>query len=77
MVLAELGRAEEALPHLQKAVKQEGSATYAAKNLEHFRRKWGRTVRGNSLQRRWSDVKGAVIERYERIRYGHVLVERG
>lgn len=61
----------------QKAVKQEGSATYAAKNLEHFRRKWGRTVRGNSLQRRWSDVKGAVIERYERIRYGHVLVERG
>jgi O-antigen biosynthesis protein len=44
-------------------------------NLRHFRRKWGRTVQGNWLQRGWSDVSEVMTKYYEQIRYGHVLVE--
>jgi N-acetylglucosaminyl-diphospho-decaprenol L-rhamnosyltransferase len=61
----------------QNAVKHAGSKAYPAQNLAHFRRKWGRTVRGNWFQRRWASVKERWIERYERFRYGHTLVERG
>jgi N-acetylglucosaminyl-diphospho-decaprenol L-rhamnosyltransferase len=61
----------------QNAVKRTESKAYPAQNLEHFRRKWGRTVRGNWLQRRLAGMQDRWIERMERIRYGHTLVERG
>jgi N-acetylglucosaminyl-diphospho-decaprenol L-rhamnosyltransferase len=61
----------------QNAVKRYESQAYPAQNIAHFRSKWGRTVRGNWLQRRWTDLREKWIERYERFRYGHTLVERG
>jgi N-acetylglucosaminyl-diphospho-decaprenol L-rhamnosyltransferase len=61
----------------QRAVKRQDSNTYPVHNLEYFCQKWGRTVRGNWFQRRWSDWRDTVRERYERLRYGHALVERG
>ena len=61
----------------QNAVKRSESNAYAAQNLAHFQRKWGRTVRGNWLQRRWVDMRETWTERFERFRYGHALVERG
>ena len=61
----------------QKAVKRHESKTYPAQNLEHFQKKWGRSVRGNWAQRRWTSFEEALTERYERLRYGHALVERG
>jgi N-acetylglucosaminyl-diphospho-decaprenol L-rhamnosyltransferase len=61
----------------QKAIKRQESQSYPAQNLEHFKNKWGRTVRGNWFQRRWTDLREALTERYERLRYGHALVERG
>jgi GT2 family glycosyltransferase len=61
----------------QNAVKRHVSKTYPAQNLEHFRRKWGRSVRGNWLQRRWAAQQETWTERLERLRYGHALVERG
>ncbi len=61
----------------QKAVKKSGAASYATQNLAFFQRKWGRTVRGNWFQRRWGGLRDAWVERYERLRYGHSLVERG
>lgn len=60
----------------QNAVKRDESPAYATQNLQRFRVKWGRTVRGNWLQRRWTDLWDALTERYERARYGHALVER-
>jgi N-acetylglucosaminyl-diphospho-decaprenol L-rhamnosyltransferase len=60
----------------QKAIKRQEAQSYPAQNLEHFRNKWGRTVRGNWFQRRGTDLREAVTERYERLRYGHALVER-
>ena len=38
--------------------------------------KWGRSVQGNWLQRRWARLRDTWIERYERFRYGHTLMER-
>ena len=61
----------------QNAVKRHVSKTYPARNLERFCQKWGRTVRGNWFQRRWAGLREAVTEHYERVRYGHTLVERG
>src|SRR5438094_375276 len=61
----------------QGTVKHTGSKAYPAQNVADFRRKWGRTVRGNWLQRRWASVKERWTERYERFWYGHTLVERG
>jgi len=59
----------------QNTVKRTESKAYPAQNLAHFHHKWGRTVRGNWLQRRWASVKERWTERYERFRYGHTLVE--
>jgi GT2 family glycosyltransferase len=61
----------------QNAVKRSETRSYSAQNLTHFRHKWGRTVRGNWLQRRWTRLKERWTERYERFRYGHTLQERG
>lgn len=60
----------------QNEVKRHVTEAYPGQNLEHFRRKWGRTVRGNWLQRRWTSLREELIEHIERIRYGHALVER-
>jgi GT2 family glycosyltransferase len=59
----------------QKAVKKSETSAYASQNLAYFRRKWGRTVRGNWFQRRWTRLKERWTERYERFRYGHALIE--
>jgi hypothetical protein len=61
----------------QNTVKRTESKAYPTQNLTHFRNKWGRTVRGNWLQRRWARLKERWTERYERFRYGHTLQERG
>ncbi len=61
----------------QKAVKKSETGAYATQNLAYFQRKWGRTVRGNWLQRRWAGVRDRWMERMEQVRYGHTLVERG
>ena len=61
----------------QDAVKCTESKAYPAHNMAHFRHKWGRTVRGNWLQRRWTRFKEKWTERFERLRYGHTLQERG
>ena len=60
----------------QRAVKRQESTSYPVHNLEYFQRKWGRTVRGNWFQRRWTDFADGVRERYEWLRYRHTLVER-
>ena len=61
----------------QNTVEGTESKAYPAQNLAHFRHKWGRTVRGNWLQRWWTDLRERWIERYERFWYGHTLLERG
>lgn len=61
----------------QKAVKKSGTSAYATQNLAYFQRKWGRTVRGNWWQRRLTGLRDRWMERMEKIRYGHRLVERG
>lgn len=61
----------------QRSIKRQMSNSYPAQNLEYFEKKWGRSVSGNWFQRRWRYFKTGLIERYERVRYGHALVERG
>ena len=61
----------------QNAIKKSGTSAYATQNLVYFQRKWGRTVRGNWLQRRVDGLRDRWLERMETIRYGHRLVERG
>jgi GT2 family glycosyltransferase len=61
----------------QNRVKRSVTKDYPVQNLNYFRQKWGRTVRGNWFQRRWAGWRDWMTERYERIRFGHALVERG
>ena len=60
----------------QDAIKRSETKVYPAENLAHFKKKWNRTVRGNWAERRWTDFKSAWSKRYERVRYGHTLVEK-
>ena len=60
----------------QNAIKRHEYKTYPSLNLEYFLRKWGRTVRGNWLQRRWAGLQEAWRNNFERLRYGHTLVEK-
>lgn len=60
----------------QDAIKQKEEKTYPSANLAHFSAKWKRTVRGNWLERRWDGLRSAVTARYERMRYGHTLIEK-
>lgn len=60
----------------QDAIKQSETKAYPAENLAHFKKKWNRTVRGNWAERRWTDFKSVWRQRYERLRYGHTLVEK-
>ena len=61
----------------QDAVKATEQRSYPKENLAHFQSKWNRTVRGNWLIRRWDDVRSSLRKRYERVRYGHTLIEKG
>jgi N-acetylglucosaminyl-diphospho-decaprenol L-rhamnosyltransferase len=60
----------------QDAIKSVETNAYPLQNLSHFQSKWNRTVRGNWATRRWDDLKSSMRKRYERIRYGHTLVEK-
>ena len=60
----------------QNVIKQSETKTYRADNLAYFEKKWNRTVRGNWVERRWTNLKNKWIRRYERFRYGHTLVEK-
>jgi GT2 family glycosyltransferase len=60
----------------QDAVKRSETKAYPAENLAHFKKKWNRTIRGNWLQRRWTDCCSAWLKRYELVRYGHTLIEK-
>lgn len=60
----------------QDAIKRSETKAYPAENLAHFRKKWGRTIRGNWFQRRWTDFQTTWGRRYEQMRYGHTLVEK-
>ncbi len=60
----------------QTAIVSTEHRTYAEANLRHFTSKWHRTVRGNWLQRRWTEIRDAATESFERARYGHTLIER-
>lgn len=60
----------------QDTIKRTETRTYSDHNLAYFVQKWKRTVRGNWLQRRWNNLKAKWRVRYERLRYGHTLVEK-
>jgi N-acetylglucosaminyl-diphospho-decaprenol L-rhamnosyltransferase len=60
----------------QDAIKSAETKAYPLQNLSHFQSKWNRTVRGNWATRRWDDLTSSIRKRYERIRYGHTLVEK-
>ena len=60
----------------QDAVKSKVTKAHVKGNLAHFQSKWNRTVRGNWFNRRWDDFRASWRRRYERIRYGHTLVEK-
>jgi N-acetylglucosaminyl-diphospho-decaprenol L-rhamnosyltransferase len=60
----------------QDAIKRSETKVYPAENLAHFRKKWKRTVRGNWVERRWTNFRNKWIKRYERFRYGHTLIEK-
>ena len=60
----------------QDAIKSTETKSYPLQNLSHFQAKWKRTVRGNWANRRWDDLSASLRKRYERIRYGHTLVEK-
>jgi len=60
----------------QEAIKRMGQNDYPEANQSHFMKKWKRTVRGNWVHRRWDNLRILWRDRYERVRYGHALVER-
>ena len=60
----------------QDAIKTSGTRAYPKANLAHFKAKWGRTVRGNWFNRRWDNFKSSWQRRFERFRYGHMLIEK-
>ena len=60
----------------QDAIKRSETKIYPAGNLAYFKKKWNRTVRGNWVERRWTDLKNKWVRRYERFRYGHMLIEK-
>jgi GT2 family glycosyltransferase len=60
----------------QDAIKKDETAVYPKANLAHFEAKWGRTVRGNWINRRWESFKKRWQSRYERFQSGHTLIEK-
>ncbi|MDI3467527.1 MAG: hypothetical protein OJF50_006348 [Nitrospira sp.] len=60
----------------QNSIKRTETDQYWNHNMAHFRSKWGRTIRGNWFERRWTDLRSKWVKRYERFRFGHTLVEK-
>ncbi|MBX3237428.1 MAG: glycosyltransferase family 2 protein [Nitrospiraceae bacterium] len=60
----------------QDAVARHETNQYWNHNMAHFTRKWGRTIRGNWFQRRWTDLRNKWVRRSELHRFGHTLVEK-
>lgn len=60
----------------QDASKRSVTKVYPAENFAHFNKKWNRSVRGNLIERRWTNFKNTGIRRYERFRYGHALIKK-
>jgi len=60
----------------QDAIKSSETRGYPKANLAHFETKWKRSVRGHWANRRWDDFKASWLQRFERWRYGHTLVEK-
>ena len=60
----------------QDAIKERETKAYPKMNLAHFQSKWKRTVRGNWFNRRWDDFRTSYRRQYEKLRYGHTLVEK-
>jgi len=60
----------------QAAPKRSEPKVYPAENLAYVNKKWNRSVRGSWAERRWWGVKSAWRQRFERLRYGHTLVEK-
>jgi GT2 family glycosyltransferase len=60
----------------QDAVKSKETRAHVKGNVAHFQTKWNRTVRGNWFQRRWEGIRTTWMRRFERLRYGHTLVEK-
>ncbi len=61
----------------QDAIKKTETRAYTVTNMSHFYGKWKRTIRGNWVERRWVGLRNSWLKRYERLRYGHSLVEKG
>jgi GT2 family glycosyltransferase len=60
----------------QDAVKSRETRAHVKGNVAHFESKWKRTVRGTWFNRRWDDLRMSWLRRYEKLRYGHTLVEK-
>ncbi|HQR15104.1 MAG TPA: glycosyltransferase family 2 protein [Nitrospira sp.] len=60
----------------QDAVTRTETDDYWNNNMAHFQKKWGRTIRGNWFQRRWTDWHAKWVKRSEQRRFGHTLVEK-
>ena len=60
----------------QNVLKKARLQTYPLQNLQHFQRKWGRTIRGNWMHRRWVGLRDTWMEWNEKLRYGHMLIEK-
>lgn len=60
----------------QDAVKRSETKSYPLENLAHFQKKWGRTVRGSWAERRLDYLKSVCVNRFERVCYGHTLIEK-
>ncbi|HMZ56482.1 MAG TPA: glycosyltransferase family 2 protein [Nitrospira sp.] len=60
----------------QDAVTRHETNQYWNHNMAHFTRKWGRTIRGNWFERRWTDIRDKWVRRSELKCFGHTLVEK-
>jgi GT2 family glycosyltransferase len=60
----------------QNSIKRTETDQYWNHNMAHFQKKWGRTIRGNWFERRWTDLRAKWVKRYEQFRFGHTLVEK-
>lgn len=60
----------------QDAVKSRETQAHVKGNLEYFRAKWRQPMRGNWFNRRWNNLQTSWRRHYEKLRFGHTLVEK-
>lgn len=60
----------------QKSLRPNGNFEYHRENERKFINKWGRSPEGNWWQRRWKVLKRNVQKGYEKLIYGHTLMEK-